>query len=92
MGISEGDTVITGDFTEQEAKHLALLIRAGALPVPLKVVEQRTIGPTLGDAAIRASLEAALIGGALTILYMIAYYRVLAGLAAIAFLAYGLVS
>jgi SecD/SecF fusion protein len=92
VGITGGDTVITGDFTEQEAKGLALLIRAGALPVPVEVVEQRTIGPTLGDAAIRASVEAAIIGSALTILYVIAYYRVLGGLAAIALLAYGLLS
>jgi SecD/SecF fusion protein len=92
VGISGGDTVITGDFTEQQARDLALLIRAGALPVPVEVVEQRTIGPTLGDAAIRASVEAAIIGGALTILFVIAYYRVLGGLAAIALLVYGLLS
>ena len=92
VGISGGDTVISGDFTLQEAKDLALLIRAGALPVPVEVLEQRTIGPTLGDAAIRASVEAAIIGGALTILYVIAYYRVLGVLAAMALLVYGVVS
>ena len=92
VGIIGGDTVITGDFTDQEAKDLALLIRAGALPVPVEVIEQRTVGPTLGDAAIRASVEAAIIGGALTVLYMIAYYRVLGVLAALALLAYGLMS
>jgi SecD/SecF fusion protein len=92
VGIAGGDTVITGDFTSQEAKDLALLIRAGALPVPVEVVEQRTIGPTLGDAAIRASVQAAIIGGALTILYVIAYYRVLGVLAALALLAYGVLS
>jgi SecD/SecF fusion protein len=92
VGITGGDTVITGDFSDQEAKDLALLIRAGALPVPVEVIEQRTIGPTLGDAAIRASVEAAIIGGALTILYVIAYYRVLGVLAALALLAYSLMS
>jgi SecD/SecF fusion protein len=92
VGIAGGDTVITGDFTSQEAKDLALLIRAGALPVPVEVVEQRTIGPTLGDAAIRASVQAAIIGGALTILYIVAYYRVLGVLAALALLAYGVIS
>ena len=92
IGIAGGDTVITGSFTQQEAKDLALLIRAGALPVPVEVVEQRTIGPTLGDAAIRASVEAAIIGGALTILYVIAYYRLLGVLAAVALLAYGVMS
>ncbi|HXF56759.1 MAG TPA: protein translocase subunit SecD [Actinomycetota bacterium] len=92
VGIAGGTTVITGRFTAQEAKDLALLIRAGALPVPVEVVEQRTVGPSLGEAAIRASVQAALIGAALTILYMVAYYRLLGGLAAAALLIYGLLS
>ena len=92
VGISGGPTSITGGFTQQEAKELALLIRAGALPVPVEVVEQRTVGPTLGAAAIRASIEAAIIGGLLTITYVVAYYRLLGVLAAIALLAYGLLS
>ncbi len=92
QGISGGDTVITGQFTEREAKDLALLIRAGALPVPVTVVEQRTIGPTLGDAAIEASVRATVIGAALTILYMLVYYRLLGALAAVALGAYGLIS
>jgi SecD/SecF fusion protein len=91
-GIGGGQTVITGAFSEREAKDLALLIRAGALPVPVEIVEQRTIGPTLGDAAIEASVQAAIIGAALTIVYMVGYYRVLGALAAVALLAYGLVS
>ena len=92
VGITGGATEITGDFSADEAKELALLIRAGALPVPVEVVEQRTIGPTLGDAAIRASVEAALIGAALTIAYVVAYYRLLWVLAAVALLVYGLIS
>ncbi len=91
-GITGGETVITGRFDEREAKDLALLVRAGALPVPVEVVERRTIGPTLGDAAIRASVEAALLGAALTIAYMVAYYRLLGALAAVALLVYALVS
>lgn len=91
-GIAGGETSITGSFSEGEAKDLALLIRAGALPVPVEIVEQRTVGPTLGDAAIRASVQAAAIGAALTILYMIAYYRLLGVLAALALLVYGLLS
>jgi len=91
-GIGGGPTSITGGFTEREAKDLALLIRAGALPVPVDVVERRSVGPTLGDAAIRASLEAAVIGGLLTIAYVILYYRMLGVLAALALLAYGLLS
>ncbi|MDP8938002.1 MAG: protein translocase subunit SecD [Actinomycetota bacterium] len=91
-GITGGSTVITGQFGEREAKDLALLIRAGALPVPVTVVEQRTIGPTLGDAAVEASVKATLIGAALTILYMLVYYRLLGLLAALALSAYGLIS
>jgi SecD/SecF fusion protein len=91
-GIAGGQTVITGDFTDREAGDLALLIRAGALPVPVEVVEQRTVGPTLGEAAIRASVQAAVIGAALTILYMVGYYRLLGGLAAVALLCYGVLS
>ncbi|CAN5883297.1 protein translocase subunit SecD [soil metagenome] len=91
-GIGGGSTVITGSFGEDEAKDLALLIRAGALPVPVEIVEQRTVGPTLGEAAIEASTRAAIIGAALTILYMIFYYRVIGAAAAIALLLYGLIS
>ena len=91
-GITGGPTVVTGDFTDDEAKDLALLIRAGALPVPVEIVEQRTVGPTLGAAAIRASLVAGLAGAALTILYMIAYYRLLGVLAALALGMYALTS
>src|SRR5581483_868597 len=91
-GITGGTTVITGSFSQKEAKDLALLIRAGALPVPVEIVEQRTVGPTLGDAAVRASVQAAIIGAALTIIYVIAYYRLLGLLAALALVAYGAVS
>ncbi|HEX2054830.1 MAG TPA: protein translocase subunit SecD [Actinomycetota bacterium] len=91
-GITGGTTVITGNFGETEAKNLALLIRAGALPVPVEVVEQRTVGPTLGQQAIEASTRAAIIGATLTILYMILYYRLIGGAAAIALLLYGVIS
>jgi SecD/SecF fusion protein len=91
-GITGGQTVITGGFSGDQAQDLALLIRAGALPVPVEVVEQRTIGATLGTEAIRASVQAAVIGTALTMLFLIAWYRLLGGLAAVALLAYGLLS
>jgi SecD/SecF fusion protein len=92
QGITGGTTSITGNFSENDAKDLALLIRAGALPVPVEIVEQRTIGPTLGDAAVEASVKAAVIGASLTILYMIAYYRLLGVVAAVALAAYGAIS
>jgi SecD/SecF fusion protein len=91
-GITGGQTVITGGFAGDQAEDLALLIRAGALPVPVEVVEQRTVGATLGADAIRASVQAAVIGTALTVLFLVAWYRLLGGLAALALLAYGLLS
>jgi len=91
-GITGGRTFITGSFSEEEAKELALLLRAGALPVPVQIVEQRTVGPTLGEAAIQASLRAAIIGSILTIAYMIAYYRLMGLAAAVALILYGLIS
>jgi SecD/SecF fusion protein len=92
VGIPGGTTSITGSFTPETAKSLALLIRAGALPVPVEIVEQRSIGPSLGEAAIRASLVAALVGAGLTIVYMVAYYRLLGAVAAVSLLAYCLFS
>jgi SecD/SecF fusion protein len=92
QGITGGTTVIAGDFSDREARDLALLIRAGALPVPVEVVEQHTVGPTLGAQAIRASTQAAVIGVSLTILFMALYYRLLGVLSAVALLCYGLLS
>ena len=92
IGITGGATQVTGNFDEEEASELALLIRAGALPVPVVVIERGTIGPSLGQAAIDASLQAALIGASLTILYMLVYYRMMGLAAAISLLTYGLIS
>lgn len=92
VGIAGGATTITGQFTESEAKDLALLIRAGALPVPVEVIEQRTVGPTLGADAIQASVAAAVLGAALTVLFIATVYRLAGVLAAVALLGYGLIS
>ena len=89
IGIAGGTTVITGGFDQESAGDLALLIRAGALPVPITIIEQGTVGPTLGETAIQASVNAALIGATLTIIYMIAYYRLLGVVATISLLVYG---
>ncbi|WP_327341841.1 protein translocase subunit SecD [Streptomyces europaeiscabiei] len=91
-GISGGSTQITGSFSADEAKELALLINGGALPVPVESVEQRTIGPTLGARAITASAWAAAVGTALTALFIIAVYRVMGVLATVALACYGLIS
>ncbi|WP_329247879.1 protein translocase subunit SecD [Streptomyces canus] len=91
-GIGGGSTQITGTFDDSEAKELALLINGGALPVPVETVEQRTVGPTLGAAAIEASAWAAVIGTALTSLFIIAVYRLMGALATVALACYGLIS
>ncbi|EFF92122.1 conserved hypothetical protein [Streptomyces sp. e14] len=91
-GIAGGSTQITGSFDDAEARELALLINGGALPVPVETVEQHTVGPTLGARAITASAWAAVIGTALTALFIIVVYRLMGVLAAVALLAYGLIS
>ena len=91
-GINGGSTQITGSFSDSEAKELALLISGGALPVPVETVEQRTVGATLGAQAITASAWAAVIGTSVTALFIIAVYRIMGALAAVALACYGLIS
>ncbi|MEV7106120.1 protein translocase subunit SecD [Streptomyces atroolivaceus] len=92
VGLPSGSTQITGSFSADEARDLALLIKGGALPVPVEIVEQRTVGPTLGAAAIDASARAALIGAAATALFITFVYRLFGALAAMALAAYGVLS
>ncbi len=73
--ITGGQAVITGSFTIAEAKLLAQRMNAGALPVPITLIAQQTVGPTLGQASVDASLFAAIVGFALVALFMIALYR-----------------
>lgn len=91
-GITGGDTRITGGFSHEQARDLAALVKGGALPVPVDVVEQRTVGATLGADAIAASTQAALIGLALTALFIMVVYRLLGALATLALALYGLIS
>lgn len=92
IGIAGGSTTITGQFSEQDAQQLALLIRAGALPVPVTTVEQHTIGATLGDDAVSASIRAGLIGAALTIGYLVFAYRLAGVIAGISLVAYAAIA
>jgi SecD/SecF fusion protein len=92
VGMPGRSTEITGQFTDQEAKDLAVLIKGGALPVPVEVIEQRTVGPTLGADAIDASIEAAVIGLILTGLFITLVYRVVGLLATLALACYALIS
>lgn len=87
-GQAGGATTITGRFGQEEAKELALVIRSGALPVPVEVIEQRTVGATLGAEAIEASAQAAIIGIALTSVFLIVAYRLVGFLAVVALAGY----
>src|ERR1700733_9545892 len=73
--ITGGSGQISGSFTVQVANDLAILLRAGALPAPLTVIEERTVGPGLGQDSINAGEHAAYVGAALVILFMLVTYR-----------------
>lgn len=83
-----GRAVITGNFTLDEAKLLAQRLNAGALPVPVNLLSQQTVGPTLGSISLNRSIQAALIGFILIALFMILVYRLPGLLAALALVLY----
>jgi preprotein translocase subunit SecD len=66
---------IEGRFTKQSAEDLALTLRSGALPAPIEYLEERTVGPSLGQDSIRAGVRASLVGLALVVLFMLIYYK-----------------
>ena len=90
--ITEGEGVISGSFTLESANNLAVQLRYGSLPIPLKVVETRTIGPSLGQDSLQKSLIALLIGFIVVILFMAIYYRLPGLLADISIIIYALVT
>lgn len=90
--ITDGNAVITGNFTLDEAKKMAISINSGALPLPIKLVSQSNIGPSLGGKEVRLSFYAGLIGLLMVVLFMIGYYGKLGVVATIALLIYGLIS
>ncbi len=73
--ISGGNASISGGFTGQEASQLARILRAGALPAPLTVLEERTVGPTLGRDSIEKGILAILVGMGFILIFMLLYYR-----------------
>ncbi len=77
--IPSGEAVITGRFDAQVAQDLALILRVGALPAPMHIEEERTVGPLLGQDSINKGVKAALVGGLLVFIFMAGYY-LLAGL------------
>jgi preprotein translocase subunit SecD len=90
--IPNGQGVITGKFTADEANNLAVQLRYGSLPIPLKVIEIRTVGPTLGQESLQASLRAGAIGFMIVILFMLLYYRLPGLVADIAIIIYALIT
>lgn len=89
-GITGGGASITGNFTAEEARELEVQLRGGSLPLPVKIIEVRTIGPSLGAENIRTSLLAALSGLALVALFMVITYRLAGMVAVVALSLYGL--
>ena len=89
-GISGGAASISGSFSAEEARELEVKIRGGSLPLPVEVIEVRTIGPTLGAENIRRSLFAALSGLALVAVFMVVAYRLPGAVAVVALSLYAL--
>lgn len=87
-----GNAVITGQFSLEEAKNLAIQLNAGALPVPVKILEQRQIGPTLGKESVDKSLVAGIIGLAVVMIYMVAFYGLLGLIADLGLIIYALIT
>ncbi|MEM7649019.1 MAG: protein translocase subunit SecD [Cyanobacteria bacterium P01_A01_bin.70] len=87
-----GGAVISGNFDAEGASDLAIQLRGGALPLPVAVVETRTVGPTLGQDSIRRSLYAAIVGLVLVLIFMAVYYRLPGVLADIALVVYALLT
>ncbi|NUN65241.1 protein translocase subunit SecD [Pseudanabaena biceps] len=91
-GITGGRAVITGNFTLDTANELALQLRAGALPVPVEIVENRTVGATLGADSVLSSIYAGLAGLFLVLVFMVLYYRILGVVADIALITYAVIT
>jgi len=79
--IPDGVAVITGSFSPEEARDLAVVLREGALPAPVTIVENRAVGPSLGSDSIAQGIRSAVLGSILVVVFMLVYYR-LSGLIA----------
>lgn len=90
--ITAGRAVIRGSFSLDEAKKLSIQLNAGALPVPIKIIEQRNIGATLGEDSVKESIRAGVVGLVIVMLFMWLYYGKLGILADIALVIYGLIT
>ncbi|MBP1699962.1 MAG: protein translocase subunit, partial [Deltaproteobacteria bacterium] len=74
--IAGGRAQITGRFTPEEGNDLALVLRSGSLPAPVKILEQRTVGPSLGEDSIRKGIISIIISAIVIVLFMVLYYKV----------------
>lgn len=90
--ITNGKAVISGGFTLDEAKLLAQNLKAGALPIPIHLVSQQTIGPTLGRLSVQQSIVAAVVGMILVVVWMVSFYRLPGLLASLALTLYTIFS
>ncbi len=90
--ISEGRAVISGQFTLDQAQKLSIQLNAGALPVPLKIVEQKNVEATLGQASVQKSIVAGVVGLFMVGLFMVLYYGKLGLLSVLVLLEYGLIT
>jgi preprotein translocase subunit SecD len=90
--ITSGSGQITGSFTSDTANALAAQLKYGSLPVPIKVVESRTVGATLGEESVRKSLLAGYIGLGVVIIFMLLYYRLPGFIATLALISYAILS
>ncbi|HWQ84662.1 MAG TPA: protein translocase subunit SecD, partial [Anaerolineales bacterium] len=89
--ITDGAAVIQGTFTYEEANALAVQLRYGSLPIPLKVVESRTVNPTLGEDSLQKSIRAGMIGFVIVFLFMAIYYRLPGLISIIGIIFYGII-
>lgn len=90
--IEDGKAIISGKFTVAEARKLAIELNAGALPVPITIIEQSNVGPTLGNDSVKTSIVAGLIGLILVALFMVIFYQFWGLLAVAALFIYTLIS
>jgi preprotein translocase subunit SecD len=90
--ITEGEGIIQGSFTVDSANALAIQLRYGSLPIPLKVAESRVVGPTLGQDSLQKSIIAGLVGFGIVVLFMLIFYKLAGGVAILAIASYALIT
>lgn len=90
--ILTGEATITGGFTIEEAEQLSVQLNAGALPVPISVLELRTLGASLGDESVKQSIQAGVVGIGLVMVFMILYYGAQGVVASVALIIYAVVT